>query len=90
MDKIPFVLGGLVFLIVLMIAYNVFDSKFYMIHAPRSVSIKHPPKYETGVIIGSSRMQVLKIRLNAHGQYEYKIRYYNAFFGAYWISEEKF
>lgn len=37
----------------------------------------------------SIRMHVLKIRQTADGRYEYKIRYYNSFFGAYWVPERE-
>lgn len=35
------------------------------------------------------RMQVLKIRSDGKGGYEYKIRYYNSLFGAYWVPENE-
>lgn len=51
-----------------------------------------PPIFRKGTIVSHGnrpRMQVLKIRKTESGQYECKIRYYNALFGAYWVHERE-
>lgn len=88
----PFILVSLAALIIAMISYGIFLSRYQVIWGAK-VPENHPsPRHSGGSMVShgnSGRMQVIRIRLTDEGEYEYKIRYYNALFGAYWVTEKE-